>query len=174
MQHHSFLLSTMIVLLCFSLILIPISSSATSAIDYSGTPVEFDGVLSESIASQINNASDLTANTNSRALLAAFLVLEFQFLIQNDTTGNIKLNIDNAPIFVAKSGTMASVSFDTSKGYVLIIFQSNPLSTYYAFAGYSNSDMAKKALQMSSDSVWEVNLEDFISAFNSLMGAISK
>ena len=163
--------STILIMLCLAIVSIPLAGVAENKIITSGDLVEFDGTLSKSIASQINDASDLTITNKNRSVLAAFLVLEFQMLINKDTTSNITLDLE-APIYVGKSGTMASVSFNTNKGYVLVIFQSSPLSTQYAFSGSSDSKLAKSALQMSSDNVWEVSSTDFITALSDLMGAI--
>ena len=150
---------------------LPLAGLAETKIITSGDLIEFDSVLAKSISSQINDATDLTTTNKNRSVLAAFLALEFQMLIEKDTSSNITLDLES-PIYVGKSGTMASASFNTSKGYVLIIFQSSPLSTQYAFSGSSDSKLAKKALQMSSDSIWEVDSTDFVSALTDLVGAI--
>lgn len=163
--------SLVLFFLCLSIAYMPLCGYAAGKIDTSGKAVEFKGVMSESIASQITAASDLTISAKNRSFLAAFLTLEFQLLINDDKTSNITLNLVS-PIYVGKSGDMASVSFNTNKGYVLMIFQSKPLSTYYAFAGSSDSTSAKKALNQSSDQVWEVSSEELATAVTQLMGAI--
>lgn len=168
MKHHNTLI---LLILCLAIMFLPLAGVAETKIITSGDLIEFDSVFAKSISSQINDATDLTTTNKNRSVLAAFLVLEFQMLIDKDTSSNITLDLAS-PIYVGKSGTMASVSFNTTKGYVLTIFQSNPLSTQYAFSGSSDSKLAKKALQMSSDSIWEVDSTDFVSALTDLIGAI--
>ena len=157
-------------ILCISIIVIPLSGYADKIIT-NGDLTKFDGKMTQSIASQIPSAASLTGTKDTRALLSAFLTLEFQMLIEKDKTSNISLDL-TTPVYVGAQGDMASVSFNTNKGYVLIIFQSKPLSTHYAFSGSSNSEVARKALLASSDDVWEVKVEDLITQLALLMQAI--
>ena len=167
MRGHSFFL----LMICLTIACMPLSGYAVSKINTSGDAVSFNGIMSKSIASQINAASDLKIRAKNRSFLAALLALEFQMLVNEDKASNITLELES-PIYVGKSGDMASVSFNTNEGYVVMIFQTKPLSTYYAFAGSANSQMAKEALKQSSDQIWEVPSEDLATAVTQLMGAI--
>lgn len=117
-----------------------------------GDLVEFNSKMMESVSSQISSATDLTTTSNNRAILAALLSLEFVYQRHD-------LEIDYSfPIYVGKSGTMASVMFCTESGYVLVIYQKAPLSTGYGISNIKDAYIAKKALEIASDSVWEVPL----------------
>lgn len=131
------------------------------------TPVQFDSKMMESVSSQIQEATDLTITEDSRAVLAALLTLEYQ--VQEP---EIKIDF-TSPIFVSKSGTMAAVSFNTMEGYVLVIYQMNPLTTYYSFADSSDSQIAKAALEMSSDEVWEVPYDLYLEKLTAIVQQIS-
>lgn len=130
------------------------------------TPIQFESKMMASISSQIREATDLTLSEDTRAVLAALLTLEFQ-------TQEPDVKIDfTSPIYVSKSGTMAAVSFNTTKGYVLVIYQMNPLTTYYSFADSSDSTIAKKALEISSDEVWEVTYDLYLEKLTALVQQI--
>ncbi len=131
------------------------------------TPVQFDSKLLESVSSQIQEATDLTLKEDTRAVLAALLTLEFQ--VQEP---DIKIDF-TSPIYVSKSGTMAAASFNTAKGYALVIYQMNPLTTYYSFADSSDSRIAKAALEMSSDEVWEVSYDLYLEKLTALVQQIT-
>ena len=130
-------------------------------------PIQFESILLKSFASQIKEASDLTLTENNRAILAAAMTLEYQV---QEPDSKVDLT---TPIYAARSGTMASVSFNTDKGYVLIIFQMNPLTTYYGFANSSDPQMAYGALLMSSDEVWEVPFDLFYEKLKLLVDQIT-
>ncbi len=120
-----------------------------------GDLIEFNSKMMKSVSSQISSATDLTTTSNNRAILAALLSLEFAYQRPD-------LEIDySLPIYVGKSGTMASAMFCTVKGYVLVIYQKNPFSTSYGISNSKDAYMAKKALELASDSVWEVPLNQY-------------
>ena len=130
------------------------------------TPVQFDSKMMASVSSQIQEATDLTLTEDSRAVLAALLTLEFQ--VQEPDA-----QIDfESPIYVSKSGTMAAVSFNTLRGYVLVIYQMNPLTTYYSFADSSDSTFARAALEMSSDEVWDVSYDLYLEKLTAIVQQI--
>ena len=128
--------------------------------------IQFDSKMMTSVSSQIQEATDLTLTEDSRAVLAALLTLEFQ--VQES---DVKIDF-SSPIYVSKSGTMAAVSFNTTKGYVIVIYQMNPLTTYYSFADSSDSTIAQAALEMSSDDVWEVTYDLYIEKLTALVQQI--
>ena len=128
--------------------------------------IKFDSKMMSSVSSQINEATDLTLTEDYRAVLAALLTLEFQ--VQEP---DIAIDF-TSPIYASKSGTMAAVSFNTTRGYVLVIYQMNPLTTYYSFADSSDSAVAKAALEMSSDDVWEVSYQLYLEKLTLLVQQI--
>lgn len=114
--------------------------------------IEFDSKMMKSVSSQISSATDLTTTDSNRAILAALLTLEF-------ACQRPDLQIDySLPIYVGKSGTMASAMFCTEKGYVLVIYQKKPFSTSYGITNEKNANIAKRVLELASDDVWEVPL----------------
>lgn len=151
-----------IIFICFCLLLFIPSFSLGE-----NTPVQFDSKLMVSVSSQIQEATDLTLTEDSRAVLAALLTLEYQ--VQQP---DIKIDFAS-PIFVSKSGTMAAVSFNTTKGYVLVIYQMKPLTTYYSYAESSDSRIAKAALEISSDEVWEVPYDLYLEKLTAIVQRIS-
>lgn len=114
---------------------------------FSGEYVTFNSKMMKSVSSQISEATDLTANGDSRAVLAALLTLEYQYQCPNNKIDFTK------PILVSKSGTMAAAVFAIQDDYVIVIFQMHPLSTSYAYFGDNNSAMAREALEMVSENV---------------------
>ena len=151
-------------LLLISILLLVIPNSLCES---KGSPIQFDSKMMESVSSQIREATDLTLSEDSRAVLAALLTLEYQ--VQEPET---KIDF-TAPIFVSKSGTMAAASFNTTKGYVLVIYQMNPLTTYYSYADSSDSRIAKAALELSSDEVWVVPYDLYVEKLTALIQQIS-
>jgi len=129
-------------------------------------PIQFDSKMMTSVSSQIQEATDLTLTEDNRAVLAALLTLEFQ--VQEP---DVKIDFAS-PIYASKSGTMAAVSFNTTRGYVLVIYQMNPLTTYYSFADSSDSSIAQAALEMSSDEVWEVPYDLYLEKLTALVQQI--
>ena len=111
--------------------------------------------MMKSVSSQINQATDLTTTGSSRAVLAALLTLEYQYQCPSSKIDYTK------PIFVSKSGTMAAVVFAVQDDYVMVIYQMHPLSTSYCYLGDNNATMAKTALEMVSESVWTVPLNEY-------------
>ena len=152
-------ISYLLIILCALLLMIQPSLGESDLI-------QFDSKMMTSVSSQIKEATDLTATEDSRAILAALLTLEFQVQDQD-----AKIDF-TSPIYAAKSGTMAAVSFNTTKGYVLVIYQMNPLTTYYSFADSYDSIVAKKALMMSSDDVWEVPYDLYLEKLTALVQQI--
>lgn len=142
-----------------------IADKSVNSID---NPIQFDSKMMPSVSSQIKEATDFTITDDNRAILAALLTLEYQ--VQEPDN---KIDF-TSPLFVAKYGTMASVSFNTDKGYVLVIYQMNPLTTYYSCANSSDSRVAKAALEMSSDEVWEVPYDIYLEKLTALIQQISK
>ena len=128
------------------------TAKPAESLDFSGLIV-FKSKMMRSVSSQINSATDLTTTGTNRAVLAALLTLEFAAQRPDCTIDYTK------PIYVGKSGTMASVMFCTSKGYVLVIYQMNPLSTSYGIVNEKNAAVAKASLALVSDDVWEVPLD---------------
>lgn len=128
--------------------------------------IQFDSKMMTSVSSQIQEATDLTLTEENRAVLAALLTLEFQ--VQEP---DVKIDF-TSPIYASKSGTMAAVSFNTTKGYALVIYQMNPLTTYYSFADSSDSTIAQGALEMSSDEVWEVPYDLYLEKLTALVQQI--
>ncbi len=128
--------------------------------------IQFDSKMMKSVSSQIKEATDLTTTEDNRAVLAALLTLEYQAQEPDNTVD------PSLPIYVAKYGTMASVSFSTTKGYVLVIYQMNPLSTYYSIADSSDPQLALKALEMSSEEVWEVPYEKYLEKLTALVNQL--
>lgn len=116
---------------------------------------EFKSKMMNSVSSQINEATDLTATASNRAVLAALLTLEYQAQCPDRVIDYSK------PLLVAKSGTMATVVFAVQGDYVMVIFQMHPLSTSYGYLGDDNSAMAKAALEMISENVWTVPLNEY-------------
>ncbi len=108
----------------------------------------------------------MTLTEDNRAVLAALLTLEFQV-----QAPDVKIDF-TSPIYASKSGTMAAVSFNTTRGYVLVIYQMNPLITYYSFADSSDSTIAKAALDMSSDEVWEASYDLYLEKLTALVQQI--
>ena len=131
-------------------------------------PIQFKSKMMVSVSSQIREATDLTLTEDNRAVLAALLTLEYQVQEPNN-----KIDF-TSPIFVAKFGTMASASFNTTKGYAIVIYQMNPLTTYYSYADSSDSRVAKAALEMSSDKVWEVPYDIYLEKLTALVQQISQ
>ncbi len=117
--------------------------------------VTFSNKMMKSVSSQINEATDLTTTGNNRAVLAALLTLEYQYQCPNNKIDYTK------PILVSKNGTMAAVSFAIQGDYVMVIYQMHPLSTSYGYLGNDNSTMAKAALEMISENVWIVPLNEY-------------
>ena len=152
-------ISFLLIVLCLLVLTINPSISENS-------PVQFESKMMASVSDQIQEATDLTISDDSRAVLAALLTLEYQ--VQEP---DIKIDF-TSPIFVAKCGTMAAVSFNTTKGYVLVIYQMNPLTTYYSFADSSDSRVAKAALEVSSDEVWEIPFELYLEKLNAIVQQI--
>ena len=111
--------------------------------------------MMESVSSQLNEATDLTATGNNRAVLAALLTLEYQYQCPNNKIDYKK------PILVSKSGTMAAVTFAIQDDYVMVVYQMHPLSTSYGYLGDDNPAMAKAALEMVSENVWTVPLNEY-------------
>ena len=126
-------------------------------------PIQFKSKMMDSVSSQLKEATDLTLTENNRAVLAALLTLEFQ--VQEP---DIKIDFES-PIYVGKSGTIASASFNTTKGYVLVLYQMHPLTTYYSFSDSKSSKMAEAALKMSSDDVWEVSYDLYLEKLTALV-----
>lgn len=125
--------------------------------------IQFTSVMMKSVSSQINEATDLTTTTDNRAVLAALLTLEFKNQKPKDT-------IDfTSPIYVSTSGTIAAVSFNTSKGYVIVMYQMHPLSTLYGYCETKDPQMEKAILEMSSDRVWEVSFDLYLEKLNILV-----
>ena len=125
--------------------------------------IRFNSVMMKSVSSQLNEATDLTTTKENRAVLAALLVLEFQNQKPNDTFDY------TSPIYVSKSGTIAAVSFNTSKGYVMVMYQMHPMTTHYAYCDTKNPQLVKATLEMISDRVWEVSLDLFIEKLSILV-----
>lgn len=149
-----------LIILC--VLLLPIQSSFSES-----TPIQFDSKMMPSVSSQIQEATDLTITEDSRAVLAALLTLEFQA-----QEPDIKIDF-TSPIYVSKSGTIAAASFNTMKGYVLVIYQMNPLTTYYSFANSSDSKLARAALEMSSDEIWEIPYDIYLKSLTALVQQIT-
>lgn len=112
--------------------------------------ITFKSIMMKSVSDQLSSATDLTTTNNNRAVLAALLSLEFA-----NQRPDLKINY-NQPIFVGKSGNMASVMFGTEMGYVMVVFKMHPLSTSYGISSIINATMAKSGLLMVSDNVWDV------------------
>ena len=129
-------------------------------------PIQFESKMMKSVSSQINEATDLTLTEDARAVLAALLTLEFQ--VQEP---DVKIDF-TSPIFVAKNGTIATASFNTTKGYVIVLYQMNPLLTYYGFADGSDSRVAKAALELSSDKVWGVSFDLYYEKLTAVVAQI--
>lgn len=153
----SFLLLSAFVICCLST---AFASSVSNLI-------QFNSKMMPSVSSQINEATDLTISESNRALLAALLTLEFQ--VQES---NVEIDYQS-PIYVAKYGTVVSASFNTSKGYVVVMYQMHPLTTYYSFSNSTDATIAKLALEMSSDSVWEVPFAMYYEMLAQLVNQIS-
>jgi len=117
--------------------------------------ISFDNKMMKSVSSQINEATDLTTTSNNRAILAALLTLEYQYQCPGSRIDYTK------PILVSKSGTMAATVFAVQDDYVMVIYQMHPLSTSYCYLGDDNAAMAKQALEMVSDNVWSVSLNEY-------------
>ena len=151
--------SYLLIILCILLLTIQPSLGENA-------PIQFDSKMMPSVSSQIREATDLTSTEDSRAVLAALLTLEFQ--VQEP---DCKIDF-TSPIYVSKSGTMAAVSFNTTNGYVLVIYQTNPLTTYYSFADSSDPTVAQAALEMSSDDVWKVGYNLYLEKLTALVQQI--
>ena len=117
--------------------------------------VEFNSVMMESVSDQISSAVDLTTTSTNRAILAALLSLEFTYQ-RYDFTFDY-----NLPIFVCKSGQIASVAMGGKDSYALIIYQMNPLSTSYGIIYGNDPNTIKATLSQTNDSVWTVSLDDY-------------
>lgn len=117
--------------------------------------VSFDSKMMKSVSSQINEATDLTTSGNNRAVLAALLTLEYQYQCPNAKIDYTK------PLLVSKSGTMAATAFAIQGDFVMVIYQMHPLSTSYCYLGDDNAEMAKAALEMVSENVWTVPLNEY-------------
>ena len=152
-------ISYLLIILCGLLLLIQPSLGENALI-------QFDSKMMTSVSSQIQEATDLTLTEDNRAVLAALLTLEFQ--VQEP---DVKIDF-TSPIYASKSGTMAAVSFNTTKGYALVVYQMNPLTTYYSFADSSDSSIAQAALEMSSDKVWEVPYDLYLEKLTALVQQI--
>ena len=152
-------ISCLLIILCGLLLLIQPSLGENALI-------QFDSKMMTSVQSQIQEATDLTLTEDNRAVLAALLTLEFQ--VQEP---DVKIDF-TSPIYASKSGTMAAVSFNTTKGYALVIYQMNPLTTCYSFADSSDSSIARAALEMSSDEVWEVPYDLYLEKLTALVQQI--
>jgi len=131
------------------------------------TLIQFESKMMTSVSSQIQEATDLTLTEDSRAILAALLTLEFQ--VQEPDA-----QIDfTSPIYASKSGTVVAISFNTTKGYAYVLYQMNPLTTYYSFSSGSDSTIVQAALEMSSDEVWVVPYDIYLEKLSALVQQIS-
>ena len=142
----------------FLIILVVSTAMFTEAIGEAGgfsELTEFKGKMMESVASQINSATDLTTTSGNRAILAALLSLEF-------TTQQPNFTIDyTLPIFACKQGNIAAVAVGGEEDYALIIFQMNPLSTSYGYLYGNDPATVKAALEATNESVWQVPLDEY-------------
>ena len=127
---------------------------------------EFKSVMMKSVASQINQATDLTTTDNDRAILAALLTLEFA-----NQQPDFKIDY-SLPMYVCKTGTIASVAVGGEKDYAVILFQSKPLSTSYGLFHTTDYKKVKAALMMSSESVWQVDLGLYNEKLEALIGQL--
>lgn len=128
--------------------------------------VEFKSKMMQSVSSQINSASDLTTTEGNRAVLAALLTLEFTYQRPDYTIDYTQ------PIYVCKQGNLASVAFGGSDGYVLVIYQSDPLSTSYGFFTGRQPAIIRATLAATSDSVWTVAIDDYNEKLAALIGQL--
>ncbi|MBE5806767.1 MAG: hypothetical protein E7317_00285 [Clostridiales bacterium] len=110
----------------------------------------FPNMMMDSVASQLNSATDLTIAEENRAILAALLTLEYCYYTNTN-------EIDyTQPIFVGKKDTTVSCAFATGDDYVVVFFQMNPTSTSYGKIYDCDSAMARVTMMMASDEVWPV------------------
>lgn len=129
--------------------------SVEVVLEFPQTATSFKSRMMDSVSSQINEATDLTISGTNRAVLAALLTLEFTHQCPDK-------KIDyTMPIYVSKSGTIAATVFAIQDDYVMVAYQMHPLTTTYGFLGGKDAAMAKKALQMISDNVWTVPLNEY-------------
>lgn len=124
--------------------------------------VEFDSVMMESVSGQIRSAADMTLTEDNRAALAAMLSLEF---VHQQPDFHIDYTL---PIYVCKQGDMAAVAFGGDEDYVLVIYQSDPLSTGYAYLYGNDAAVVRAALEATNEDVWEVAIDDY----NRLLAAL--
>ncbi len=128
--------------------------------------VEFKSVMMESVSSQIHSASDLTTTENNRAALAAMLSLEFVNQRPDFTIDYL------LPIYVCKQGNIAAVAPGGNEDYVLVIYQSDPLSTSYGILKGNNPNTIQATLEETSESVWKVSIDDYNENLLALIGQI--
>ena len=129
--------------------------------------INFDSKMMDSVSSQISEATDLTTSADNRAVLAALLTLEYQ--VQESAN---QIDFDS-PIFVGKSGTIASVAFNSTKGYVVVIYQMNPLTTCYGYSNSEDSSLVKASLEIACDKVWTVSYEKYLEKLAALVEQIN-
>lgn len=122
---------------------------------YISDSVRFNSKMMASVSEQISAASDLTKTNNNRAVLAALLTLEYKY---QDPSFEFDYSL---PIYACKAGNMASIAFAGKDRYVIVIYQTKPLSTYYAYLYSTNAAMVKASLELTSDNVWSVSINDY-------------
>ena len=108
------------------------------------------------------SASEITADPDGRALLAALLTVEY-------TEQQPDVEIDTSkPIFVGKMDDMAIVAFDTDQGYAQLFLQMDPLATCYGYIETHNPDSVRVDLEGSTDQIWELTEDEYYDALIAL------
>ena len=144
----------------FSANAIPYSSDAaknalSNTSNFVSELTPFESLMMESVSSQINSAIDFTESADKRSILAALLTMEYKYQ-QQDFEFDLSL-----PMYVTKKGKMAAVCFAGQTNYIMVIYQSSPLSTSYGEIYCLNPSMVETVLKQISDSVWTVALSDY-------------
>lgn len=114
------------------------------------------------------SASEITADPDGRALLAALLTVEY-------TEQQPDVEIDTSkPIFVGKMDDMAIVAFDTDQGYAQLFLQMDPLATCYGYIETHNPDSVRVDLEGSTDQIWELTEDEYYDALIALATQLSE
>ena len=113
--------------------------------------IPYNSEIIASIAEKYREASDLLADAESRALLAAMLISE-------NLRQNPRYIADfDSPVFAVQNGNRASVAYKVRNGYTVLLCELNPLAAYEGSPDSKDPQNVKEELAANSDQLWEVD-----------------
>ncbi len=107
-------------------------------------------------------AAEMIQDEDGRALLAALMTVEF-----TEQQPDEEIDTERT-IYVASMDEMAVVAFDSTRGYVRMFLQLDPLASCYGFVNTHDSIEMMMELESTSDQVWEVSEDEYYDALIAL------